>query len=187
MALHRASRLRRARKHGIGGEVRHGVTTSGGSCETSLNRCVTPHLHREYGQLSKVQSGEMGPAPGRLELSAFWSEHMQWLRSSIWNVANWNYENWPQGGHRRDARMRAWVCMIWSSCKHVTLTSTLTATTANLLAWRMRKPIGAVLQACINRRPQTARIFWRLACQLVRHFWRKSLRQVVLDEWLPPT
>ena len=31
----------------IGGEVRNGVT-SGVSGETSLNRHVTPHLHREY-------------------------------------------------------------------------------------------------------------------------------------------
>ena len=34
-------------RNGIGGEVRHGVT-SGVSCETSLNKHVTPHLHREY-------------------------------------------------------------------------------------------------------------------------------------------
>ena len=34
-------------KNGIGGEARHGVT-SGVSCETSLNKHVTPHLHREY-------------------------------------------------------------------------------------------------------------------------------------------
>ena len=34
MVLHQGSRKRRARKNGIGGEVRHGVT-SGVSCETS--------------------------------------------------------------------------------------------------------------------------------------------------------
>ena len=34
------------RKHGIGGEVRHGVT-SGVSRETSSNKQVTAHLHRE--------------------------------------------------------------------------------------------------------------------------------------------
>ena len=36
MVLHQAFRARLARKSGIGGEVRHGVT-SGVSCETSLN------------------------------------------------------------------------------------------------------------------------------------------------------
>ena len=45
--LCRAFRARRVRTSGIGGEVRHGVT-SGVSCETSLNKRVTPHLHREY-------------------------------------------------------------------------------------------------------------------------------------------
>ena len=34
-------------KTGIGGELRHGVA-SGVSCETSLNKHVTPHLHGEY-------------------------------------------------------------------------------------------------------------------------------------------
>ena len=47
MVLHRAFRPRHVRKDGIGGEVRHGVT-SGVSCETSANNYVTPHLHREY-------------------------------------------------------------------------------------------------------------------------------------------
>ena len=47
MVLHQAFRARYVRNNGIGGEVRHGVT-SGVSRETSLNRCVTPHLHREY-------------------------------------------------------------------------------------------------------------------------------------------
>ena len=37
-------------KNGIGGEVRHGVT-SAVSRETSLNKHVTPHLHREYQAL----------------------------------------------------------------------------------------------------------------------------------------
>ena len=47
MVLHQAFRARHVRKTGIGGEVRHGVT-SGASCETSFNTHVTPHLHREY-------------------------------------------------------------------------------------------------------------------------------------------
>ena len=34
-------------KNGIGGEVRHGVTSSV-SRETSLNEHVTPHLRREH-------------------------------------------------------------------------------------------------------------------------------------------
>ena len=46
MVLHQAFRARRVRKTGIGGKVRHGVT-SGVSCETSVNKHVTPHLHRE--------------------------------------------------------------------------------------------------------------------------------------------
>ena len=46
MALHQAFRMRRVRKAGIGGEVRHGVT-SGVSRVTSKTRNVTPHLHRE--------------------------------------------------------------------------------------------------------------------------------------------
>ena len=33
-------------ENGIGGEVRHGVT-SGVSCETPSSKHVTPHLHRE--------------------------------------------------------------------------------------------------------------------------------------------
>ena len=47
MVLHQALRARHVRKNGIGGEVRHGVT-SGVSRETSLNKHVTPHLHMEY-------------------------------------------------------------------------------------------------------------------------------------------
>ena len=47
MVLHQAFRARRVRKNGISGEVRHGVT-SGVSHETSLNKHVTPHFHREY-------------------------------------------------------------------------------------------------------------------------------------------
>ena len=46
MVLHHALRARNVRKVGIGGDVRHGVT-SGVSFETSLNEHVTPHLHRE--------------------------------------------------------------------------------------------------------------------------------------------
>ena len=33
--------------NGIGGEVRHGIT-SGVSCETDLNKHVPPYLHWEY-------------------------------------------------------------------------------------------------------------------------------------------
>ena len=47
MVSHQAFRARRVRTTGIGGEVRHGVT-SGVLCETSLNKHVTPHLHREH-------------------------------------------------------------------------------------------------------------------------------------------
>ena len=47
MVLHQAFRAGRARNNGMGGEVRHGVT-SGVSRETSSNKYVTPHLHREY-------------------------------------------------------------------------------------------------------------------------------------------
>ena len=46
MVLHRAFRARHVRENGVGGEVRHGVT-SGVSRETYLNNYVTPHLHRE--------------------------------------------------------------------------------------------------------------------------------------------
>ena len=50
MVLHRAFGARHLlgnKNNGIGGEVRHGVT-SGVSCETSSKKHVTPHLHREY-------------------------------------------------------------------------------------------------------------------------------------------
>ena len=47
MVLHRVLVARDIRTYNIGGEVRHGVT-SGVSRETSLNKHVTPHLHREY-------------------------------------------------------------------------------------------------------------------------------------------
>ena len=47
MVLHQAFRTRHVRTNNIGDEVRHGVT-SGVSCETSLNKHITPHLHREY-------------------------------------------------------------------------------------------------------------------------------------------
>ena len=47
VVLRQAVRARRVRKTGIGGEVRHGVT-SGVSCEASSNKHVTPHLRREY-------------------------------------------------------------------------------------------------------------------------------------------
>ena len=47
--------------NGIGGEVRHGVT-SGVSCETSKNNYVKPHLHREYntGTASNSDAGRLG-------------------------------------------------------------------------------------------------------------------------------
>ena len=51
MVLHQAFRARHVRKTGIGGEVRHGVT-SDVSCETSSNKHATPHLHREYDWVS---------------------------------------------------------------------------------------------------------------------------------------
>ena len=44
--LHRVFHARHVRTTGNGGEVRHGVT-SGVSHETSLNRHVTHHHHRE--------------------------------------------------------------------------------------------------------------------------------------------
>ena len=47
MVLHQDFRARLVRRNGIGGEVRHAIT-SGVSRETSLNKPVTPHLHREY-------------------------------------------------------------------------------------------------------------------------------------------
>ena len=47
MVLHQVFRGGRVRKNGIGGEVRHGVT-SGVSCEISKTCNVTPHLHGEY-------------------------------------------------------------------------------------------------------------------------------------------
>ena len=46
MVLHQVFCARRVQTHGIGGEVRHGVT-SGVSCESSKTWNVTPHLHRE--------------------------------------------------------------------------------------------------------------------------------------------
>ena len=46
MVSYQAFRAGHVRKNGMGSEVRHGVT-SGVSCETSLNKHVTPHLHRE--------------------------------------------------------------------------------------------------------------------------------------------
>ena len=46
MVLHKVFRARHVQKNGIGGEARHGVT-SGVSRETSLNRHVAPHFHRE--------------------------------------------------------------------------------------------------------------------------------------------
>ena len=50
MVLHQAFRARHVRKTGIGCEVRYGVT-SGVSCETSLNKYATPHLHRLLASL----------------------------------------------------------------------------------------------------------------------------------------
>ena len=58
MVLHRAFRARHVRKTGIGGEERHGVT-SGVSYETSLNKHVTPYLHREYGLLGAPNRGPL--------------------------------------------------------------------------------------------------------------------------------
>ena len=55
MVLPRVFRARHARKHSIGGEVLHGAT-SGVSCETSLDKHVTPHLHREYPQSVRLLS-----------------------------------------------------------------------------------------------------------------------------------
>ena len=46
IVLHQAFRARSVRRNGIGGEVRHGVT-SGVSRETSFNTNVTSHLHKE--------------------------------------------------------------------------------------------------------------------------------------------
>ena len=50
MVLRRAFRARRVRTTGVGGcEVRHGATSGVSlSRETSLNKHVTPRLHREY-------------------------------------------------------------------------------------------------------------------------------------------
>ena len=47
MVLHHVFRARGVRRNGIGGEVRHGVT-SGVSRETSLNKHVTPQLYWGY-------------------------------------------------------------------------------------------------------------------------------------------
>ena len=52
MVLHQAFRARHVHKSGIGGEVRHGVT-SGVSCETSLNKHGKPHLRREYQMFTR--------------------------------------------------------------------------------------------------------------------------------------
>ena len=46
MVLHHAFRARHVRKNGIVSEVRHGVA-SVVSCEPSLNKDVSTHLHRE--------------------------------------------------------------------------------------------------------------------------------------------
>ena len=56
MVLHQAFRARHVRATGIGGEVRHGVA-SGALCESSLNKHVTPHLHREYQAQLSIQTG----------------------------------------------------------------------------------------------------------------------------------
>ena len=55
MVLHQAFRARLVRKNGIGGEVRHGVT-SGASCKTSLNKHVTPHLDRDHNVIKRQSS-----------------------------------------------------------------------------------------------------------------------------------
>ena len=68
MVLHRALRARRVRKTGIGREVWHGVA-SGASCETSLNKHVTPHLHRSTDAgplvLTPATRGVESPRSGR--------------------------------------------------------------------------------------------------------------------------
>ena len=56
MVLHHEFRVRHVRTAGIGGEVRHGVT-SGVSREMSLNKHVTPHLRREYVFQVRLQTG----------------------------------------------------------------------------------------------------------------------------------
>ena len=56
MVLHPAFRARHVRKSGIGGEVRHGVT-SGVPGETSLDKRVTPHLNRVYAEAVIVLPG----------------------------------------------------------------------------------------------------------------------------------
>ena len=54
----------------------------------------------QCGQFSEVQSGKMGPAPGRFELP---KAILKWnkctgsgiSRPSMGNLANWKYDNWP--------------------------------------------------------------------------------------------
>ena len=63
VVLHQAFRARHVRTSGIGGEVRHGVT-SGASRKTSVNKHATPHLHREYNLSDTIQaSGRACLAP----------------------------------------------------------------------------------------------------------------------------
>ena len=65
MVLHQAFRAKHVRTNGIGGEVRHGVT-SGVSRETSSNTHVAPHLHRECIRAKTNQ------APARLRACRPW-------------------------------------------------------------------------------------------------------------------
>ena len=54
MVVHQAFRSRRVRKTGIGGEVRHGVT-SGVSRETSSNKHVTSQFHRDHRPIPPIR------------------------------------------------------------------------------------------------------------------------------------
>ena len=73
MVLHQAFRARHVRKTGIGGEVRHGVT-SGVSRETSSNKHVTTHLHRE--------------CKGHLPFNRHKHRHPTWFASSHKGLAH---------------------------------------------------------------------------------------------------
>ena len=65
MVLRWVFRARHVRQQGIGGEVRHGVT-SGVLCETSFNKHVTSHLHREYTRSTLQDSRLFGPSPWKI-------------------------------------------------------------------------------------------------------------------------
>ena len=73
MVLHQAFRARHVRKIGIGGEVRHGVTSSV-SCETSLNKHVTPSPPQGVQRdIERAQMAEEGARPVILPASWGWS------------------------------------------------------------------------------------------------------------------